>query len=317
MTSQTESDSADEVEAEIVAVDAMESLSWWARQQVRLSMMFTQAMTGLRHGKSLGAFGWALLVCFGYGILHALGPGHGKSVVIAYFVGAGGSLTRGVRMGVQIALFHVLSSIVVVTLTDVAVRAATGGSGLSDFALVRQISYALIAAVGAWMLRNAVRSWRRAGLAHDHEHGSSDGAACAACPDLAPPGERGRTRTWLFLAVGAVPCTGALLVLLFGIANDALPSAILLVLAISAGLAITLSAIGIASIHGRNVADRRMAGRGSGVGASRGRFSEAMQIVAAVVVLAVGSLLLLLSLSSPELLPGGADLGAESSSSPL
>ena len=54
------------------------------------------------------------------------------------------------------------------------------------------------------------------------------------------PRLRKRTKgagTWLALAVGVVPCTGALLVLLFGVANDLLFPAILMVAAISAGMA--------------------------------------------------------------------------------
>ncbi|MHC4934174.1 MAG: nickel/cobalt transporter [Planctomycetota bacterium] len=303
VTAYAESASPDE----LAQVDALSSLTWWQRQQARLWMTFTQAMTGIREGRTLGAFGWALLVCFGYGILHTLGPGHGKSVVIAYFVGEGGSPRRGMIMGLQIAVFHVLSAVVVVLLTDVAVKAATGGSGLSDYLLVRRVSYAAIVVVGVFMLRGAIRAWRRAGIHndHDHGHGPTDSHGCAACAALPGPDERGRAMTWLSLAIGSVPCTGALLVLLYGIANDALPSAILLVVGISAGMAITLSAIGIASIYGRNLAGRKMASD-----PSRGRFAETLRIVGAAVVLAVGLLLFSVSMKSPGLLPVGTEAEA-------
>jgi nickel/cobalt exporter len=291
---------------ELARVDPAASQSWWQRQQTRLSMTFTQAIAGIRGGRTLGAFGWALLVCFGYGVLHTLGPGHGKSVVVAYFVGEGGSLRRGVRMGLQIAVFHVLSAVVVVLLTDVAVRAATGGSGLSDYTLVRRISYAVIVGVGVFMLQSAIKNWLRAGKVHDHnhDHDSTGSHGCAACAALPLPGERRGMMTWLSLAVGAVPCTGALLVLLYGVANDALLSAILLVVGISAGMAITLSVIGITAIYGRNLADRKR-----GADASRGRFAETLQVVGAVVVLSVGVTLFAVSIKAPDSLPGGTVLG--------
>ena len=88
--------------------------------------MFTKTMTSIRDRNSSGPLWTGLLVAFIYGLVHTLGPGHGKAVVISYFVGEGGGLMRGVGMGTRIAIFHVLSAIVVVWVTDFAVRQATG-----------------------------------------------------------------------------------------------------------------------------------------------------------------------------------------------
>ena len=126
---------------------------------------------------------------------------------------------------VKIATFHVLSAIVVVLVTDFAVRQATGKAP-SDYRMVRLISYASIAAIGLWMLTKAIRSARTTPH-HDHNHEHHEGCGC---DHLGQPvkGISG----FLSLAVGAVPCTGALLVLLFGIANDLLWPAIVMVISI-------------------------------------------------------------------------------------
>ena len=153
-------------------------------------------------------------------------------------------------MGVQIAIFHVLSAIIVVWITDFAVRHATGNAP-SDYRLVKLVSYAAIAVIGAFMLRTAIRN-ARVKHSHDHkqdhEHAGDEShhhEGCHACEALA---DNKGPSAWLALAVGSVPCTGALLVLLFGMANDLLVPAIFMVIAISAGMAIAMSCIGMLAI---------------------------------------------------------------------
>ena len=228
--------------------------SWLQRLRIGSELLFTKTMTDIRDSRSSRAMLWGLLVAFLYGVLHTLGPGHGKAVVIAYFIGERGSLWRGVRMGGQIALLHVLSAIFVVVVTDFAVRQATGRAP-SDYRLVRLVSYAAIIAIGLWMLFKAVRGARAArGVGDHHEHHAGCG-----CAHLAEPAEG--VAGFLSLAVGAVPCTGALLVLLFGMANDLLWPSVILVVAISLGMAIALSGVGVAAILGRRYIGPQGGGR--------------------------------------------------------
>jgi len=91
----------------------------------------------------------------------------------------------------------------------------------------------------------------------------------------------------LSLAVGAVPCTGALLVLLFGMANDLLLPSIALVVAISLGMALALSGVGIAAILGRRLLDHRIGGDEP----RRHRMATTLRVGAAASVSLVGCLL--------------------------
>jgi len=267
-----------------VPEEALKGHGWWVNLQTRVSILFTQTMTAIRDRKSSGPLWIGLLIAFAYGVVHTLGPGHGKAVVASYFVGEGGGFGRGVRMGVQIAVFHVLSAIVVVWLTDFALRQATG-SGASDFRLVRLVSYGGIAAIGAFLLWRAVRGLRHV---HSHDqHGHEDGGEhhhhhdCAACrcADAHPRTASG----WLALAVGAVPCTGALLVLLFGLANNLVGPAILMVMSISAGMALAMSGIGVVAILGRKLMDRKFGKTQGG-----GRIEACARIAGASLVLTIG-----------------------------
>ena len=270
---------------------------------MRDTILFTRAMTAIRDRQSSAPVWIGLLLAFAYGALHTLGPGHGKAVVISYFVGHGGSLGRGVRMGAIIAVCHVLSAIVVVSLTSFAIRQATGHAP-ADFRIVRLISYAAIAAIGAFMLWRALRDMRPikkpVGLrtiaehVHDQAGHHHDGCACSSISS-----HNDTPMGWLALAAGAVPCTGAILVLLFGLSHDLLVPAILMVMAMSLGMAISMSGIGILAILGRNYADRKFIQNN----AARIPIHRTMRITAAAMIAVIGISLFSLTMIEDKPMP--------------
>jgi ABC-type nickel/cobalt efflux system permease component RcnA len=269
----------------VPAATAGAELTRFEAAQAWITNLFTTAMTNLERGRTAGATALAILIAFAYGVLHTLGPGHGKAVVISYFVGSGGSLRRGLLMGGQIAVVHVLSAVVLVFLFDLAVRQTTGAAP-SDYRLIRLGSYGAIIAIGAVMLWRAIAAISAARFSADgadarhghHDHAHEGCAACAA--------ER-RGGGYLAAAVGAVPCTGALIVMLFGLANDLVFPATLMVAAISAGMAVAMAAIGVAAILGRRWMEAR-------IGANEGnriRFELSARVAGAACVLLIGTTL--------------------------
>ncbi len=228
--------------------------------------LIAKHMKAIRDGETAGPLLIGLVLAFAYGVVHALGPGHGKVVVASYFLGRDAQIGRGLMMGLQIAVFHVLSAIVVVALADLVLRQAFG-SAPAEVAGVRLTSYGLIALIGATMMFQAIRRsrLRRAGVevGHDccgHSHGNADHDH----GDHAHGGRRRRAQEGaLSLGVGIVPCTGAVLILLYALANDILLPGLLLVVAIAAGMAITMGALGMLSILARNAVAARLEAAGS------------------------------------------------------
>ncbi len=313
---------------EKVVASSVKEIPLAARAQIWIGNLFTESMTKFGRDGSWNALSFALVISFAYGALHTLGPGHGKAVVVSYFVGSGGSLSRGLSMGLRIAVFHVLSAVLVVFILDFAVRQATGASP-SDYRAIRLGSYALICAIGAVMLWQAVaalfagRKAMHEGIGdhsldhaetsqthpntHPHTHGHAGCAACSAA-------SRQKGSGWIAAAVGIVPCTGALLVMLFGLANDLILPAIAMVVAISMGMAVAMSAIGIAALWGRGWAARRFQSSAD----SSAHFDTGARLAGATCVLAIGALLFWTTLfhgsvtSVPQLTPAErAALSAE------
>ncbi|MEM7064857.1 MAG: DUF3299 domain-containing protein [Cyanobacteria bacterium P01_B01_bin.77] len=239
---------------------------WWQRLQARASATLTQAVGNVHRQRSPITFLWGLLISFSYGVLHTLGPGHGKAVIMTYFVGQGGSLRRGLTMGIQIAVFHVLSAIGIVVLTTLVLRQSTP----DNYRLVQLVSYGAIAIIGGWMLWKAIPRRHKVepvGLGAKAadlvlypdltKQVSADTALAVDCSCITCV-EPKRIGDWLSLAIGSVPCSGALLILLYGSANNLLVPSIAMVIAISVGMAITLAWIGTLALMGRNYAERKV-----------------------------------------------------------
>jgi ABC-type nickel/cobalt efflux system permease component RcnA len=253
--------------------------------QREANRMIAQHMRAIRDGETSAPLLIGVLLAFAYGVLHALGPGHGKVIVVSYFLSHDAQIMRGFLMGLQIAAFHVLSAAVVVALADLVLRQAFG-SAPAEVAGVRLASYGLIALIGCSMLVQAVQRsrLRRAGITVVDEC-CGHGHARRHEPSGTGPGAGERARQGaLSLGVGLVPCTGAVLILLYAMANDILFAGVALVLAIAAGMAITMGALGVLSIVARNaVAARVEAGRNA-----PGRLAIAMDYAGALAITALG-----------------------------
>jgi ABC-type nickel/cobalt efflux system permease component RcnA len=137
------------------------------------------------------------------------------------------------------------------------------------------LSYSLILVIGFWRLWAGLT-----GRLHEHEHGHAHDHANVDHP---PP--RRTLAGWLLLtAAGIAPCAGALVMILLSMAMGVLWAGVLGVLAIALGMALTLGAIGIASM----AAHRLIIGEGR----SReiGRY---MSIAASLIVIVTAGILLL------------------------
>jgi ABC-type nickel/cobalt efflux system permease component RcnA len=185
-----------------------------------------------------------LLAAFGWGAVHALSPGHGKAMVAAYLVGTRGTARHAVALGATVTVTHTAG---VIALGIVALT-------LSELVLPEQLypwlnlaSGLLVLGVGAAVLRSRARKRRHA---HAHGHGHGHGHHHHE-HELSARG---------LLAMGAsaglIPCPSALVVLLGAVAQHQIALGLLLIAAFSAGLAATLTALGVAVVRASRAAVR-------------------------------------------------------------
>jgi len=260
--------------------------------QARMNKALAGQMRAIRDGEGLtaiaGSLAAGIALAFLYGALHVAGPGHGKAVIVSYFLGRQARISRGLWLGLQIAVTHVVAAIVLVWVADIALRQAFGGTP-AELRAVQAVSYGAIVAIGLHMLWQAVRRLRGQPVAelcehHGHSHGHDDGHDQRR--------EHARQGVLSF-AVGLVPCTGATLVMLYALANGIVYAGIIMVLAIGFGMAAAMAIIGVATILARRAALARLPGRPTG----GGRWASALQSLAGLAIALLGGLMLYAALT--------------------
>lgn len=277
-----------------------------ARQQqlhraIARDIMALRQRAGAEGGVDAGLM--LIALSFIYGVLHALGPGHGKAVISSYAMAQERTVRRGVALSFAAALTQAVTAIAIGGVLALGVR-ATSMEIQTATARLESMSWLLIALTGCWLFYATIRRRWFAGARHDpvHRDHDHDGAACscghAHLPDAATLD--GGFSPWravaIVLAVGVRPCTGALLALVFALQQGVFWAGALAVLAMALGTAITVSMLVILAVGSREVV-ASVPGRG-GVWAAR--VHDVAALGGALLLMALGAALFIASLGPPR-----------------
>lgn len=255
-------------------------------------------MAGLVRATKQGDALWPALTLVGfsflYGIFHAVGPGHGKAVISAYLVGHDSRLKRGIALAFASSLVQGLSAVLLVLVLAVLLGASRFAVG-EQVRVLEIVSFGLVILLGLWL---AVRAWKGEscdhdhgiGHTHDHDH-HHDHAHDHA---VAVTARRGLRRFWAMAAiVGIRPCSGAVLVLLFTLANGLFMLGVAATFAMALGTAMTVAVLATASVYGRKAV---LAFGGQAESVWRDRLHRGIGVAGSLAISGFGLLFLLATL---------------------
>jgi nickel/cobalt transporter (NicO) family protein len=238
----------------------------------------TRAFTGLVARQHLTvSFGLlAFALAFALGTVHALAPGHGKTVMAAYLVAQRGAAGQAMMLGLTVTVTHTLGVLALGILLSVSQSLAPERL----YPMLGTLSGLLFTAVGVTLLRPALARWRTGEHGHTHDHDDH-----SAHP---PPVQRSPWRKLIVpgLAGGLVPSPSALLVLLGGIALGRAWFGVVLVLAYGLGMAASLVGAGCALVRASTGLQRRSAS-----GRWLGRLTHVLPLLTACLVILGGVLI--------------------------
>jgi nickel/cobalt exporter len=255
---------------------------WVLRTQQSLQHDLATGVKNLKGEHVMAAAGMLVLASFIYGVVHAVGPGHGKMVISSYVVANEQTVRRGVVISFIAAALQALTAIALVGILAFALNA----SGLAINAWSNQletVSYALIALVGAWLLATQlIRLYRRwqeqreaaAQAGHDHHHrehrlhhhpvhahsqdSDHDRTRGEPCSHIIDVRDLAGAFDWrkiiaVVFSVGIRPCTGAILVLVFALTQGLFWAGVAATFAMALGTAITVAVLASLALGSRQL----------------------------------------------------------------
>lgn len=251
------------------------------------------------------AAAWLITLSFVYGVLHAVGPGHGKVVITTYLMTQRSRLARGIGLSVLTSLFQGFTAIAAVGIGVIVVgQSLRQAQSTADH--LELVSYALVALAGLVLIISRLGRLktllRKSSHSHDeqhavHAHGHHDDHDACCNHAHGPTAEQLEAPlSWkavggMALAVGIRPCSGAILVLLVAHSLQLHWTGVFAVLAMSLGTALAISILAAVAVYARSFAEN-MSGRLPGSGGSIRVAFELVALLGGVVILAMGLILL-------------------------
>jgi ABC-type nickel/cobalt efflux system permease component RcnA len=237
-----------------------------------------------------------LLLAFGLGALHAMSPGHGKTVVGAYLVGSRGTIKQAVFLGATVTITHTLGVFALGLITLFA----------SNYILPERlmpflnfVSGLLVLFIGLTLFKERLFSflgWNKSISLHGHDHLADDnhfqnqendgmththgGSTHSHSP---PKDVSWRNLLGLGISGGLLPCPSALVLMLSAISLNRIGYGLVLTLVFSLGLAATLTCVGLAFLYAGKFFDSPSL--------SNNRLIKTLPVFSAFVIACVGAMI--------------------------
>ena len=288
----------------------------WFREWQR-SMQAKVSRTALELKRSSWSDSWylyilGLVLAIVFGFLHVIGPGHGKTFTVSYFMTQNASLKQGLWLSALINIVDSVSAALVVFLTY-KILSLTFSQSFWVESIVSVISYSIIVIWGVLHLVSHLRGGHNCcghGHSHVHKHNHAHETGHnhqhhkklhAECDQETQTSENTPNSSWfLALGVGLIPCPVCSVMLMFGLLNQILGITIFLVVGVSIGGMIAMTLLSFAVIGSKKGAESLVINAlrlGGAQGAGKvEKLSAGVEIAALLVMIVWGSLFLILSL---------------------
>jgi ABC-type nickel/cobalt efflux system permease component RcnA len=227
----------------------------------------------LKETRSAKLLFFIMFITFIYGAVHALGPGHGKTLTFSYFLSEETNIKKGIAVGCIIGFLHAFSALFLVLLLYFTIKKAHLDNIEDMSRTIKLVSYALIAGIGLFLLTKKVYDIRKKKGFKGEEIENQN------TQSIIP----------FAFAVGLVPCTGSTIVLLFSLSLGVLKIGIISIVFMALGMASTISIVGILTILAKSKVKKILSEKSKGYSL----FQNIVSILGAFLIFALGSVLFL------------------------
>ncbi len=261
-------------------------------------------------------FGGALVaLSFGYGVFHAVGPGHGKAVIVTYLGTNKESVWKGIGISFAAAILQSVLAIILVSFLAKVLkfRLAEVHNYGNDIAFV---SYVLVMLLGAMLVITSlmrIRKSRRSKVAlarsshthgrshehelsdshyhhhHDHGHAHHHDSDCSCSHTHVPARNESVWQTLMvILSMGIRPCSGAIVVLIYAHLVGVYSYGVIATLMMGIGTGLSVSLLAIVTLYARTWLERFVDASGGGNGHSHMPYSHYVRGFGGIILIALG-----------------------------
>jgi nickel/cobalt exporter len=196
-------------------MDVLIALQRWINASINADLSAFAA------SRDLAALAAILPLGIVFGAIHALTPGHGKTVLASYLVGSRLAVVRSLAVASALAITHVGSAVVLALAAAPILTRTLGGVGRAP--VLEDLSRGLLALIGLWFLW---RAWR--GPLHEHREGVMVG-----------------------VIAGLVPCPLTLFAMFLALSRGVPEAGLIFAVAMMAGVGATLGLVATATVLAR------------------------------------------------------------------
>jgi len=284
-------------------------IAWIYEEQSSYTRSLAAAVKSLRDTASEEAFFTLMGIGFTYGIFHAVGPGHGKAVITTYTLTHESSAKRTAVLASASAFIQGFTALAIVGGLQLLVQGSLRRAALSVDDIMEPVSFAAVSVIGLYFAFRGGRALYRSIEKPNRQHSTltnAEGYGQAGTHDhdchyhFVTPQQAEQASTWgraamVAIAVGLRPCSGAIIVLILSFALGLIWSGVAAVLAMSAGTAITVSALALGA-QGIRIPLMRLIGVGK---FATSTFTATFALLGGLAIVIVGASLLYGSLITP------------------
>jgi ABC-type nickel/cobalt efflux system permease component RcnA len=287
----------------VALLTALAAMVYWATFNWSSWMIYITSQQKELHGKlsehmanvasQPEVYGVALItLSFLYGVFHAVGPGHGKAVIMTYVGTQGATVKKGAALSFAAAMLQALVAVVLVSIIGQVLKFSFAEVNSMGEQLTL-VGYALVISLGTFILfkagRKLVRSLRAMpdtdhhehahhhehhhhhehahqhtdeehkehshAHAHDHSHQHGEGCGCSHTVEVKEDANWLQNLTLVF-SMGLRPCSGALIVLTYAYLVDAYEFGVLATFAMGFGTGISIALIAAGTVFARSFFER-------------------------------------------------------------
>ena len=207
---------------------------WQYKLKIKMSSLVRQAETT----HSIKPLLLLIMAAFAFGVIHAAGPGHGKTIALSYVLSQRPSYIQGMLFSNCMALFHGASGIIFVLFIRLILKTTI----IKNLAVVTNItqiiSYSTITCFGLGIVIHSIYKLIKK---YDQKQHTFETLKS----------NRYTKPVLLALVVGSTPCSGVVMVMLFTLSMNLIGLGILLGITISIGMALTVSIVVLITISGK------------------------------------------------------------------